>query len=76
MLTLLHSLPTETGPITIRLCSLVFEDKPTMQFGTPEETDETANSRSKPLNIGVIELVEVCSFIYYIFIFVTNNIYL
>jgi hypothetical protein len=59
LLSLLHSLPMETGPKSIRLCHLVFEDKPAMQFGTPEETDETALARSKPLNISVIELVEV-----------------
>jgi hypothetical protein len=59
LLSLLHSLPMEAGPKTIRFCYLVFEDKPAMQFGTPEETDETALARSKPLNISVIELVEV-----------------
>lgn len=68
MLTLLHSLPTEAGPITIRSCTLIFEDKPAMQFGTPEETDETASSRAKPVNISVIELIEVIFIIIY-FIF-------
>lgn len=72
MLTLLHNLPSQTGPITIRLCTLVFEDKPAMQFGTPEETDETANSRSKPLNISVIELIEVYYYYFYLLIFLNT----
>jgi hypothetical protein len=61
LLSLLHSLPEGVGPKTIRSCYLVFEDKPALQFGTPEETDETALSRIKPLDLSVIELTEVLS---------------
>lgn len=59
LLTLLHGLPAECGPNSARHYHLIFEDKPSMQFGTPEEVDETSLSRSKPLNISIIELVEV-----------------
>lgn len=62
ILALLHSLPAQCGPNPARYYHLVFEDKPSMQFGTPEEVDETSISRSKPLNISVIELAEVTHF--------------
>jgi hypothetical protein len=60
LLSLLQSLPEGVGSMTIRSCSLVFEDKPALQFGSPEEIDETALSRIKPLDLSVICLAEVC----------------